>query len=141
MDKLARDQRAAKADHAILSTRKFPAQKQHLHLDDSVIIANPARVLALVQIIRQHIIEMHKLRLSNTERAGKTVALYEFITSQRCTQLLDAIDTHAGDLLQLQGKEEKEHHRNWQKQRALYRSIQNVRGDLCSEINNIIGVD
>ncbi len=43
VDKLAKDQRAAKAEHAILSTRKFPANTTQLHVDDGVIIANPAR--------------------------------------------------------------------------------------------------
>ena len=47
------------------------------------------------------------LRLSNTERAKKTAALYDFITSKRCTQLLDFIDTHAEDLLEASRKGEE----------------------------------
>ena len=35
--KLAADQMAAKAEHAILSTRKFPAGVRHLHVQDGVI--------------------------------------------------------------------------------------------------------
>jgi hypothetical protein len=139
VDKLARDQQAAKAEYAILSTRKFPAKKSQVHLDGGVIIANPARVLVLVQIIREHMIHVHSLRLSNTERAKKTAALYEFITSKRCTQLFDAIDTHAEDLLALQQKEMKAHEACWKQQGALLRSIQKVRADLGLEIERIIG--
>lgn len=141
VDKLARDQRAAKAEYAILSTRTFPARAEtnQLHIDDGVIIASPARVLALMQIIRKHIVHAHALRLSATERAKKTVALYDFITSKRCAQLLDAIDTHAQDLLALQQKEIKAHESVWKQQGTLYRSIQKVRADIGLEIDRIIG--
>jgi hypothetical protein len=139
VDKLARDQRAAKAEYAILSTRKFPADTSQIHLDDGVIIANPARVLVLVQIIRKHMVHVHALRLSNTERAKKTAALYDFITSKRCVQLLDAIDTHAQNLLALQEKEIRAHESSWKQQGTLYRSIQKVRADLGLEIERIIG--
>src|ERR1700740_894306 len=44
VDKLARDQIAAKAEHAVLSTLKFPADAKQVHVQDGVIIANPARV-------------------------------------------------------------------------------------------------
>jgi hypothetical protein len=139
VDKLAKDQRAAKAEHAILSTRKFPANATQLHIDDGIIIiANPAGVVALVQLLRKHIIHVHTLRLSNTERAKKTAALYDFITSKRCTQLLDSIDTHAEDLLKLQEKEKRAHDANWKQQGTLYRSIQKVRADLGLEIDRII---
>jgi hypothetical protein len=139
VNKLARDQREAKAEYAILSTRKFPAKKDQVHIDDGVIVANPARVLVLVQIIRRHMIHVFSLRLSNTERAKKTVELYEFITSKRCTQLLDAFDTISQDLLVLQQKEIRAHKTCWTQQGTLLRSIQTVRADLVLEIERIIG--
>ncbi len=138
VEKLSKDQRAAKADHAILATRVFPQKTSQLHIDGSVIIANPARVVALVLLIRKHLVHAHTMRLSNTERAKKTVALYEFITSHRCTQLLDSIDQYADELLDLQKKEVKAHEATWKQQGTLCRSIQKVRGDLIGEIDRII---
>ena len=84
MTKLASDQMAAKAEHAVLSTSKFPKGARQLHVQDGVILAGPARVVALVQVIRRHLVQTHTLRLSNDERAKKTAALYDFITSERC---------------------------------------------------------
>ena len=49
-------------------------------------------------LIRRHMVQTHTLRLSNAEREEKTAQLYSFITSERCTQLLDRIDTQAGRL-------------------------------------------
>lgn len=137
--KLASDQMAAKAEHAVLSTSKFPKGARQLHVQDGVILAGPARVVALVQVIRRHLIQTHTLRLSNDERAKKTAALYDFITSERCAMILARIDTHTDDLLDLQVKEKKAHDANWKKQGELIRSVQRVRAELSNEIDAIVG--
>lgn len=136
--KLTTDKMAAKAEHAILSTRKFPACTRHLHVQDGVILASPARVVALVQIVRQHLVQTHTLRLSNEAQAQKTEALYSFITSERCKDLFGRIDTQAEKLLEMQVKEKKAHEDVWKRQGEMLRSIQKVRAELCNEIDTII---
>lgn len=137
--KLAADQMAAKAEHAVLSTRKFPAGKRHLHVQDGVILAAPSRVLAVVQILRQHIVQTHTLRWSNEARAQKTAALYAFINSERCRDLFKRIDTQAEKLLDLQVKEKKAHETNWKAQGELIRSVQKVQAEIVNEIEGIVG--
>jgi len=104
-----------------------------------VLLANPARVLAVVTIIRQHMLQTHILRLSNAERQDKTAALYAFITSQRCTQLLGRVDAHTDELLDHQVKEKKWHETAWKKQGEAIRSIQKAKAELSTEISYIIG--
>ena len=137
--KLATDQMAAKAEHAILATRKFPAGARQLHVQDGVILVSPARAIALVQVVRQHLIQNYTLRLSNEARTQKTAMLYCFITSERCMDLFSRIDSHAEDLLELQIKEKKAHEATWKRQGELARSVQKVRAELCNEIDTIIG--
>jgi hypothetical protein len=136
--KLREDQLAAKAEHAVLSSRVFPAGARQLCELNGVLIADPARVVALVEVLRRHIVQLSTLRLSNEERMHKTAALYEFIRSDRCTRLFERIDAQAGDLIKLQEKEKKEHDAFWKKQDSLYRSVQKACGDLRSEIDRII---
>jgi len=138
--KLRKDQLAEKAEHAILSTHKFPRDTGQLHIRDGVLLANPARVVALVTIIRQHLLQLHTLRASKVQREKKTAALYEFITSVRCRQLLDRVDQRAGALLDLQEKEIKWHEKNWEHQGTAVRAIQKAKADLTCEINSILGV-
>jgi hypothetical protein len=138
--KLRKDQLAEKAEHAILSTHKFPRDTAQLHLRDGVLLANPARVVALATIIRQHMLQLHTLRVSKVQREKKTAALYEFITSARCKQLLDRVDQRAGALLDLQEKEIKWHEKNWEHQGTAIRAIQKAKVDLAGEINAILGV-
>jgi hypothetical protein len=53
--------------------------------------------------------------------------------------LFARIDNQAQDMLDLQVKEIKAHEVNWRRQGELYRSVQKVRAELCSEIDRIIG--
>src|SRR5262249_8937670 len=137
--KLRQDQTAAQADHAILSTYKLPSNAKHVHLQDTVIVCQPARVLVLAQIVRRHIVQIHNLRHSNVERASKTEALYSYITSARCGQFLDEIKTHTEALEEIDVNEVKAHKKTWEKRGEIHRKILRVHGDLTSEIDGIIG--
>jgi hypothetical protein len=137
--KLKSDQMADKADHAVLVTSKFPSGKRHVCVQDEVIVANPAQVVPLVQIVRKHLVQTHALRMSNAERTKKTAELYAFITSQRCANLLAKFESDAAKLLELQVKEKKQHDQNWKQEGLLLCSIQKTHGDLCYAIDSIIG--
>jgi hypothetical protein len=108
-------------------------------MQDGVLLANPARVVAVVTLIRKHMVQTHTLRLSSAERAEKMAALYAFITSERCAQLLERIEKQADDLLELQNKEIKWHKNNWEKQGEAYMAIQKAKADLENDIHVIIG--
>lgn len=139
VSKLRTDQLAEKADHAVLSTHKFPQGTGQIHVQDGVLLANPARVVSIATILRQHMLQIHTLRLSRIERESKTAALYEFITSAHCKDLLNRIDERASDLLEQQAKEIKWHQNNWNKQGEALRAIQKVKADLENKIGSIIG--
>ena len=123
----------------MLSSNKFPKGVQQLHNQDGVIVAHPARILALAEILRRNILQTHELRIGNEEREQKTVALYAFITSERCKQLLDLIDAQALKMLELDATEEKAHRLTWERRNKLIRSVKKVQGDLTFEIDRIIG--
>jgi hypothetical protein len=91
--KLIRDQTAAKADHAVLSTFKFPRETSQVAIRDDVVIVNPARAVTIAHMLRKHLLHVHKLRLSKSERQEKMAALYDFMTSERYTLLTGRLDT------------------------------------------------
>lgn len=136
--KLRADQLAAKADHAILVSRPFPSGSKQLHLQDGVIVANPARAIALVQLVRDHVVRISTLQISEKGRAQKMSKLYEFITSNHCSQLLAQMDQLSDDLLELDVKEKKAHDLTWKRRGELVRGVQQTRGNLVSEIDLIV---
>jgi hypothetical protein len=136
--KLRRDQIAAKADHAILTARAFPAGTQQLHLQDGVIVANPARALVLAQLLRNHTAQLATLRLSADARAEKMTRLYAYITSDRCDQLLKQIEGRTEDMLELEVAEKKAHDAVWKRRGEMIRSVQQACGEFGSEVHHII---
>jgi len=137
--KLRRDQLAAEADHAILTTQKFPEGAQQLHIQDGVIVTNPARVVVLAQILREDLIRNHGLRISTQARDEKKGRLYAFITSEKCHQLFDQINTQADDILDIDVNEQNAHKRVWERRGTLVKSIQRAHGELWGEIERVIG--
>ena len=138
VSRLLDDKIAAKADHAVLVTRVFPAGQAQLYVQDGVIVANPARVLALAQMIRKHVVQQATLRLSDEARAENTMRLYDFITSDRCSVLLEQIGTVSDKLLDLDVKEHRAHTATWKQRGQLIREIQQARGTLVTEIDLVL---
>ena len=48
-----------------------PRTRRHVHNQDGVIVANPARVMAIVEILRDQLVRMHELRVSNEARGRR----------------------------------------------------------------------
>ena len=137
--KLRADKIAQAADHAILSSNKFPKDAAQVHYQDGVIVALPARVVAVVHLLRDQVVRMHELRVSKEDREQKSMILYAFITSEHCKQLLDQVETQAARMLDLDSKEQEAHRRLWDARKKLINSVQKARSDLSFEIDRIIG--
>jgi hypothetical protein len=137
--KLRKDQIAEKADFAILSTNKFPKDRRELCTFENVILACPARVLALAEILRGQIVVNHELRVGSVEREKKTAALYEFINSPLCGQLLDSVQSLVGKIEQVDIEEQSAHHKTWDKRATLRQAILKANGDFRFQIRRIVG--
>lgn len=137
--KLRADQMAEGAEHAILTVLKFPQGARQLHHQDGVLVANPARVVALVEVLRRHIIQTHALRIGAQQRAEKTAALYDFMTSDQCAGMFERLDTHAQTLLNIQEAEKAAHDKVWKQQGLTIKASQKVQAELRNQIDSIIG--
>jgi hypothetical protein len=140
VSKLIQDQTAAKADYAVLSTFKFPAGAKQVEVRESVVIVNPARAVAIAQIMRKQLVQVYTLRLSKSERAKKMAALFDYVTSPRFAHLLERVESQTEALLRHQEKEIKAHQAHWKHEGTLLRSIQKVKAELANEIDGIIGI-
>jgi hypothetical protein len=137
--KLCADKTAEGAQHAILSLLKFPADMKQLGVRDGVILANPARVIAIAEILRDHVVYTHSLRLSNKEREKKTGELYAYITSERFNQHLDLIEGQTDKLLKIDVDEERAHRLVWERRGSALKTLQKAEGNLRKDVGRIIG--
>jgi len=137
--KLVRDQTAAHADHAVLATLAFPAKTSQIEIRDGVIVVNPARAVAIAQLLRRHLLHVHTLRLSKSDRQGKMAELYDLLTSERYRFLTGRLDTESDALLKMQEDDKKYHDRHWEKEGKLIVSMQKVKAEMDLAIGLIIG--
>jgi hypothetical protein len=136
--KLRLDQSDHQAEFAVLATNVFPTGTNHLHIIDGVIVASPARVIALAHLLRRQIVQMHLMRLGNADRDTKKDEIYEFIRSDRCNQLLDRIGSLSEGLSDLHTREETSHRNVWSKRSELIRAIKSAHVEFLSEVDRII---
>jgi hypothetical protein len=137
--KLRDDQIADKADHAILSTIAFPQGTKQLHIQDGVVLVNPARAVVIAKLVRRQIVQAHCRNLSNDDREQKSLELYSFISSERFEALMTKLQATTNSLNELDVKEQAAHKAVWQKRGQLVGSVAKAQADLVSEIERIVG--
>jgi hypothetical protein len=137
--KLRSDQLAANADFAILSTSSFPAGKQHIHVQDNVIVASPARVLVLVDLLRRLVIQNHVLKLSIEARNEKADAIFDFVTSATCSDLFERVAKLTTEMDAIDRAETLAHEKVWSKRADLNRSIRSAYDEFAGTFHRIIG--
>lgn len=136
--KLREDQVATKADHAVLSTTAFPSGKKELCIESGVIVASPARAVALVELLRATMIRLHILGLSKKEREHKTGQLYSYITSEAYTQHQQEAEKLTQEILDVDVAEQREHQNTWKKRGTLATRLKNVLRTIDTEIGAIV---
>ena len=136
--KLREDQLAAKADHAILSTRKFPAGAQQLHIENGVILANPARAVIVARLLRRQTVQLHTVKASNQEKSRKSDEIYAFMTSDRFEQFVATLVSAAKDLDDLQAEERKAHEKTWRRQGEMIAKLKKATSTFDEAVERII---
>lgn len=136
--RLRQDQSETGADHAILSTPIFPAGRRELFIESGVIVVAPARVRAIVEVLRKALIAMHVAKLSETERSDKLARLYRFITSPGFKRKVSEASDLAGEALQIDVDEKRAHDNVWKKRGTVLTRIRNVLREIDTDVSAII---
>jgi len=136
--KLRQEQSEAGADHAILATGVFPAGKRELFVDSGVIVVAPARLRALVEVLRKTLIAMHVAKLSEAERADKLSKLFKFITSAAFKKKLAEASDLTTEALQIDVDEKRAHDLVWRKRGTVLTRIRQVLRDIDGDVSAIV---
>jgi hypothetical protein len=139
LTKLRADQLREEADHAVLSTQAFPAGTQQLAVVNGVVIAHPARSIAVASLLRRQVIQVHALRLGKEGREQKAQALYAFMISARAAELWDEIAKATEGFRALDLSEKTAHEKTWGRRADLIRAVQGVHDEFSAAIDRIIG--
>lgn len=136
--KLREDQSEVGADHAILATPVFPAGRRELFVDSGVIVVAPARVRAMVEVLRKALISMHVAKLSDAERVDKLGKLFKFITSPTFKKKFTEASDLTNEALQIDVDEQRAHALVWRKRGTVLTRIKNVLRDIDTDVSAIV---
>lgn len=137
--KLRADQLDEGADFAVLSSSVFPAGARQLHIQDNVIVADPARVPVLVHLLRRQIVDNFMSKLGAEAKDAKAGELYNFILSPTCDDMFDRLLKLTRDAQALDAAEAKSHHATWMKRAELLVGVLAVREQFVGVVADIVG--
>jgi len=136
--KLRQEQSEAGADHAILATAVFPTGKKELFVDGGVIVVAPARVRAIVEVLRKALVAMHVAKLSDAERTDKLNRLFKFMTSPAFKRRLAEASDLTTEALQIDVDEKRSHDLVWRKRGTVLTRIRQVLRDIDTDVSAIV---
>ena len=148
LPKLRDDQRAAKADLAILVTSALPKGSSPLQYLDGVWVTGLEHVLLVAEALRFALRESAMARNSQEGRHTKTEMLYDYLTGPRFRQRVEAIVESFSAMQEDLDKERKAIMKQWAKRQeqiervmsstvGMYGDIQGIAGSSVPEIEGL----
>lgn len=145
LSKLRGDQRAAKAELALLISEALPKGVESFELIDGVWVAHPRFLLPVAAVLRQSLVELAAARLSSDGQQTKTELVYQYLTGPRFRQRVEAIVERFSEMQDDLNRERKATQRLWSKREAqiqgvidstvgMYGDLQGIAGRVMQEI-------
>jgi hypothetical protein len=89
--KLKQDQRAQKAEIAVLVTQALPCGVKTMEFIDGVWVTNPSSAIGLATALRQGLVSLANSHLAADGKTGKMEQLYEYLAGTEFRQKIEAI--------------------------------------------------
>jgi hypothetical protein len=138
--KLKSDARALNAE-PILVTNVFPRGfnvARGVGVIDGVVVCAFPFVVPLIELLRKQIIEMHRQKLTGTERSAKGTALLDYVGSVDFSDLANSFVSAHDRLLDIEQKEQSAHATVWRRRGDLIRSLQRAHQELVAAFDAIL---
>ena len=148
LPKLREDQRAAKAEIAVIISQALPKEVETFGLIDGVWIADPKVALPLALSLRQTLIEVASARQASEGQQTKMEMVYSYLTGPRFRQRVQAIveafssmkedlDREKKAIIRLWAKREEQIDRVMQATVGMYGDLQGIAGKTLQEIEGL----
>ena len=148
LPKLRDDQRAAKAEIALIVSHVLPKNTDTFEFISGVWVAKPKYTVPLAMALRYSLIELAGARQSNAGQQTKTEILYQYLTGSRFRQRIEAIVEKFSDMREDLDKERKTMTKAWAKREVqisgvmesvagMYGDMQGIAGKTLKEIEGL----
>ncbi len=148
LTKLRDDQRAAKAEIAIIVSQALPKEVETFDLRDGVWIAHPRVAIPVAVSIRQSLIDLAMARKASDGQQTKMQMVYQYLTGSRFRQRVQAIVEAFSSMQDDLAKEKKAITKQWAKREeqidrvmqatvGMYGDLQGIAGKTLQEIEGL----
>ena len=148
LPKLREDQRAAKADIAVIVSQSLPKGLDTFQTIDGVCVTHPRLVLPVATLLRQSLIEDAQSRQAIQGQQAKTEMVYDYLTSPRFRQRIEAIGEAFSTMQADLERERKVITKQWAKRDeqinrvmkstvGMYGDLQGIAGKSLQEIESL----
>jgi hypothetical protein len=146
--KLREDQRAAKAEIAIIVSQTLPKGVETFEMVEGVWVTHPRAALPIACILRQSLIDLSMARQVSEGQQTKTEMIYQYLTGARFRQRIEAIVEAFSTMQEDLDKERKVIMKQWAKRQeqiervmgatvGMYGDLQGIAGKSLQEIEGL----
>ena len=139
LPKLRGDQRAAKAELALLVSEVLPKNVESFELVDGVWITHPRYTIPVASVLRQSLIELAAARLSQDGQLTKTELVYQYLTGPRFRHRVEAIVERFSEMQDDLNRERKATMRLWAKREAQIQGVIDSTVGMYGDLQGIAG--
>ena len=109
--------------HVVIVSRAFPRSLKDLCVRDGIPVVSPARLVELARILREMVIELHRVGLTAEGQAAKTDELYKYLSSAEFRAAFDVVVKTADELTNILSSERTAHERTWARRQQVYTEL------------------
>jgi hypothetical protein len=146
--KLREDQRAAKAELAVIVSHTLPKDVETFDFVDGVWVTSPRNVIPVAIALRHTLIELSLARQASEGQQTKMELIYQYLTGPRFRHRIQAIVEKFSDMMEDLEKERKTMTRLWAKREeqlrcaiestaGMYGDLQGIAGKTLQEIEGL----
>jgi hypothetical protein len=148
LPKLREDQRAAKAEIAVIISQALPKEVETFGLVDQVWVAHPKVALPVAVALRQTLIEIAGARQASEGQQSKMEMVYQYLTGPRFRHRIQAIVEAFSSMREDLDRERKAITKQWSKREeqidrvmqatvGMYGDLQGIAGKTLQEIEGL----
>ncbi len=139
LPKLRGDQRAAKAEVAVIVSQALPKDVDSFDLVDDVWVTHPRCAVPVAIALRQSLIELAATRQAGEGQQTKMELVYQYLTGSRFRHRVQAIVEKFTDMQQDLDKERKTMTRLWAKREEQIRGVIESTAGMYGDLQGIAG--
>jgi len=137
--KLRQDQRAAKADIAVIVSQALPKGVKQFELIDGVYVVSPQCVRPVAEMLRGLLVEVAGVRQAAEGRETKAAVVYQYLTGARFKQHMQAIVEAFTTMQEDLGAEKKVMMKQWAKREMQIERVIGSTAGLYGDLQGIAG--